>query len=137
MSRSMGHPDYVYRPLSEETKARMRAAARARRGTPPDCRVVYGEIFPDRSALRLMRLLGRIAQKFGNDAARAAATDIKQNGIRALLKYMRKAPGRTVIRIRQRKERREIEALKDRVSALKRQLKERQGRPLKVPRGTF
>lgn len=46
MSRSTGHPDYVYRPASSEHREKLAASHRARLGIPDGCRVLYGVLVP-------------------------------------------------------------------------------------------
>lgn len=44
--RTMGDPEYVYQPVSEETRANMRAAARKRTNTPDGFCRIYGVLVP-------------------------------------------------------------------------------------------
>jgi hypothetical protein len=58
--RAIGDPDYVYRPWSKRRRAEASARDLARRGTPPNCRKVYGVIVPD----ALAPLIAKEAAKF-------------------------------------------------------------------------
>jgi hypothetical protein len=79
MPRSMAHPDYVYRPVSDEKKARMSAAHKARLGIPAECHRVYGVLVPNERADRMRAYALIIAGLKGYEAARsfvsAAAAD--------------------------------------------------------------
>jgi hypothetical protein len=48
--KSMGHPDYVYRPWSESRRAAARARMLARSNTPEGHRKVYGINVPEKLA---------------------------------------------------------------------------------------
>jgi hypothetical protein len=50
MRITMGHPDYVYRPLSQEQRDNMRAAARRRLGIPDGYRRVFGALVDEAHA---------------------------------------------------------------------------------------
>ena len=45
--KSMGDPDYVYRPLSDDRKALLRELHLRRLGTPPGYRLVYNVPVPE------------------------------------------------------------------------------------------
>jgi hypothetical protein len=44
--KTIGDPDFVYRPWSKSRRAEASARELARRGTPPNCRKVYGVNVP-------------------------------------------------------------------------------------------
>lgn len=73
--KTMGDPEYVYQPLPEKTKAKMRAAARKRYDTPEGFCRMYGELVP----LAVQDLVRRVvakavyqAKKRERDKAKAA-----------------------------------------------------------------
>lgn len=51
--RSMGHPNYVYRPLSEEGRAKLREAHRKRLGNRKGYYCVYGVQVPEQFKERI------------------------------------------------------------------------------------
>lgn len=104
--RSMGHPDYVYQPHSDERRAKMSAAHQARLGVPPGHRLVCGVIFTEEVADRIETVLRRISTYPGSyELAHEAALRFQSAGVWALRPYMRDTPQWTRARIIRRRQR--------------------------------
>jgi hypothetical protein len=63
MRITMGHPDYVYRPLSQEQRNNMRAAARRRLGIPDGYRRVFGALVDEAAEVRRALMRHRYRRK--------------------------------------------------------------------------
>lgn len=92
--RSIGDPDYIYRPLSEKTKTRMKAAAQRRLGVPSGHRLVYGAIIrmPPAEFLMahfLLPIFTKISAQLGSAAAAQASAGFRDDGIVALQPFLR------------------------------------------------
>lgn len=70
--RTMGDPEYVYQPVSEETRANMRAAARKRTDTPEGFCRMYGVLVP----IQIKALCAKIAA----NAIRQAEKRMREKG---------------------------------------------------------
>lgn len=66
---SMGDSRYVYRPISEEKRAKMAAAHRKRLGIPDGHFIVYGHLFSERHKSFMPGVLKKIYDKHGKDEA--------------------------------------------------------------------
>lgn len=98
------HPNYVYRPRSQEVKRKLQILHRARYGCGPDQRMLFGVILHEDAAYRISPIICRLAQKISKDTAVEAINAYLAHGPWALRPYIRLVPNRLLWLAKLRKE---------------------------------
>lgn len=78
--RSMGDPDYEYRPTPDHVKEKQSIAQRKRLGIPDGCAQVYGQHVPLAVADQVRAVAAEVSRLVGREAAEATVKALKAKG---------------------------------------------------------
>jgi hypothetical protein len=71
MPRSMGDPNYKYRPMSDEARSKLSAAHRKRLGVPDGHHLLYGVLVPNEIWSEVARRANYFLKKHGREGLTA------------------------------------------------------------------
>lgn len=76
--RSMGHPDYVYRPISDERRRKLSLAQKGRLGIPDGFHRVRGTLVPDEHFHRISSWANAVCRYLGQEEAEIFVADAEK-----------------------------------------------------------